>query len=80
MRKDQVFGRPQANGRGSVRKRFRRGLGRNLLLAVKADKVDRIDQQGRMTAIISIGDVVKALLTEQAYEVENLRSYVAGGS
>jgi CBS domain-containing protein len=37
-------------------------------------------EQGRMTAIISIGDVVKALLTEQAYEVENLRSYVAGGS
>jgi CBS domain-containing protein len=37
-------------------------------------------EQGRMTAIISIGDVVKALLTGQAYEVENLRSYVAGGS
>jgi CBS domain-containing protein len=37
-------------------------------------------EQGRMTAIISIGDVVKALLTEQAYEVENLRSDVAGGS
>jgi CBS domain-containing protein len=36
-------------------------------------------EQGRMTAIVSIGDVVKALLTEQAYEVENLRSYVAGG-
>jgi CBS domain-containing protein len=35
---------------------------------------------GRMTAIVSIGDVVKALLTEQAHEVESLRSYVAGGS
>ncbi len=35
-------------------------------------------EAGRMTGIISIGDVVKARLSEQAHEVESLRSYVAG--
>ena len=34
---------------------------------------------GRMVGIISIGDVVKARLDEQANEVESLRAYVAGG-
>ena len=34
---------------------------------------------GRMTGIISIGDVVKARLDEQANEVDSLRAYVAGG-
>ena len=33
---------------------------------------------GRLIGIISIGDVVKARLDEQQYEVENLRSYVVG--
>jgi CBS domain-containing protein len=33
----------------------------------------------RMVGIISIGDVVKARLDQQADEVENLRAYVAGG-
>lgn len=33
---------------------------------------------GRLVGIISIGDVVKARLDEQQYEVENLRSYVVG--
>ena len=33
---------------------------------------------GRLIGIVSIGDVVKARLDEQQYEVENLRSYVAG--
>jgi CBS domain-containing protein len=35
-------------------------------------------EQGRLIGIISIGDVVKARLDEQQYEVENLRSYVVG--
>ena len=34
---------------------------------------------GRMVGIISIGDVVKARLDEQASEVDTLRAYVAGG-
>ena len=34
---------------------------------------------GRMAGIISIGDVVKARLDDQAHEVETLRAYVAGG-
>ncbi len=36
-----------------------------------------IDDQ-RMAGIISIGDVVKARLDDQAHEVETLRAYVAG--
>ena len=35
-------------------------------------------EAGRLVGIISIGDVVKARLDEQQYEVENLRSYVVG--
>ena len=35
---------------------------------------------GRLIGIISIGDVVKARLDEQQYEVENLRSYVVGAT
>jgi CBS domain-containing protein len=36
-------------------------------------------EEARMVGIISIGDVVKARLDEQANEVESLRAYVAGG-
>jgi CBS domain-containing protein len=36
-------------------------------------------EDGRLAGIISIGDVVKARLDEQANEVDNLRAYVAGG-
>ena len=35
-------------------------------------------EAGRLVGIVSIGDVVKARLDEQQYEVENLRSYVVG--
>jgi CBS domain-containing protein len=35
---------------------------------------------GQLIGIISIGDVVKARLDEQQYEVDNLRSYVAGAA
>ncbi len=35
--------------------------------------------EGQMVGIISIGDVVKARLDDQAHEVETLRAYVAGG-
>ena len=33
---------------------------------------------GRMTGVISIGDVVKARLDDQANEVDSLRAYVVG--
>ncbi len=33
---------------------------------------------GRMTGVVSIGDVVKARLDEQAHEVDSLRAYVIG--
>jgi CBS domain-containing protein len=36
--------------------------------------------KGKLIGIISIGDVVKARLDEQQYEVENLRSYVVGAA
>ena len=35
--------------------------------------------EGRVIGIISIGDVVKARLDQQAEEVDSLRAYVAGG-
>jgi CBS domain-containing protein len=37
-------------------------------------------ERGKLIGIISIGDVVKARLDEQQYEVENLRSYVVGAA
>lgn len=36
-------------------------------------------ESGRLVGMISIGDVVKARLSQQAHEVENLMAYVAGG-
>jgi CBS domain-containing protein len=36
--------------------------------------------QGELVGLISIGDVVKARLSEQAAEVESLRDYVAGNA
>lgn len=33
---------------------------------------------GRLVGVISIGDVVKARIMEQEYEVESLRTYVSG--
>jgi CBS domain-containing protein len=37
-------------------------------------------ENGRLVGIISIGDVVKARIDQQQYEVENLRSYVVGAA
>ena len=36
-------------------------------------------ENDRLVGIISIGDVVKARLDEQAHEVDSLKAYVAGG-
>jgi CBS domain-containing protein len=35
-------------------------------------------EHGRMVGIISIGDVVKARITQQEHEVDSLKAYVAG--
>jgi CBS domain-containing protein len=35
---------------------------------------------GRVTGLISIGDVVKARIMQQAHEVDSLRAYVAGAA
>lgn len=37
-------------------------------------------EDGRLVGIISIGDVVKTRLEEQAQEVDSLKAYVAGGT
>ncbi len=37
-------------------------------------------EDGELTGLVSIGDVVKARLSEQAEEVDNLRAYVAGNA
>jgi CBS domain-containing protein len=36
--------------------------------------------QDRVVGLISIGDVVKARIMQQAYEVDSLRAYVAGAA
>ena len=36
-------------------------------------------ENGGLVGLVSIGDVVKARIDQQTYEVETLRTYVAGG-
>jgi CBS domain-containing protein len=36
-------------------------------------------QDGKLVGLVSIGDVVKARLSQQELEVDSLRAYVAGG-
>ncbi len=33
---------------------------------------------GRLTGLVSIGDLVKALIEEQAFEIEQLRGFISG--
>lgn len=37
-----------------------------------------IIENGQLTGLVSIGDVVKALIEQSRYEVESLRTYVGG--
>lgn len=37
-------------------------------------------EEGRLTGLVSIGDVVKARIDQSQYEVESLRDYVAGST
>lgn len=37
-------------------------------------------EDGRLTGLVSIGDVVKARIDQSEHEVESLRTYVAGGA
>ncbi len=37
-----------------------------------------IIENGKLTGLVSIGDVVKAMIEQSQQEVENLRTYVAG--
>lgn len=37
-----------------------------------------IVEDGQLVGLVSIGDVVKAVIEQSQYEVENLRTYVAG--
>ncbi len=39
-----------------------------------------IVEDGQLIGIVSIGDVVKARLSQQEYEVDSLRAYVAGAA
>ena len=39
-----------------------------------------LDEHGGLAGIISIGDVVKARLSQQEHEVDSLRAYVAGAA
>lgn len=35
---------------------------------------------GRLVGIVSVGDLVKAIIAEQAFEIEQLQGYIAGTS
>jgi len=37
-------------------------------------------EQGRLVGIVSIGDIVKARMTQQQTEVESLKAYVTGAA
>jgi CBS domain-containing protein len=39
-----------------------------------------IMNDGQLVGLVSIGDVVKARIDQQKYEVETLRTYVVGGA
>ena len=37
-------------------------------------------QEGRLVGVVSVGDLVKAIIAEQAFEIEQLQGYIAGTS
>lgn len=37
-------------------------------------------EDGRLLGVVSIGDVVKAVIAEQAFEIEQLQGYISGTS
>ncbi len=38
-----------------------------------------IDQDGHLAGVVSIGDVVKAVMAEQSFLIEQLQAYIGGG-
>jgi CBS domain-containing protein len=50
-------------------------------MALMTDKHIRhlpVCKEGRLAGVISIGDVVKAIITEQKVKIENLENYIMG--
>jgi CBS domain-containing protein len=51
-------------------------------MAIMTDKRFRhlpVMEGDRLLGVVSVGDIVKALLDEQAYRIEQLESYIASG-
>ena len=50
-------------------------------MALMTDKHIRhlpVCQEGKLAGVVSIGDVVKAIITEQKIKIENLENYIMG--
>ena len=53
----------------------------NACMARMADRRIRhlpVLDQGRLAGMVSVGDLVKAIIAEQAFEIEQLQGYIAG--
>jgi len=49
------------------------------LMTVKRIRHLPVLDENEITGVISIGDVVKAVIDEQKYEIDSLRNYISGG-
>jgi CBS domain-containing protein len=50
-------------------------------MALMTDKHVRhlpVCQEGKLSGVVSIGDVVKAVITQQKVTIENLENYIMG--
>jgi CBS domain-containing protein len=54
------------------------GAAMTLMTEKRVRHLPVLDREGQLAGLVSIGDVVKALIDEQAQEVDSLKAYVSG--